>query len=372
MFLIDVFVPSSSPSKGKGRAVEPPALIIDTIDVLNLVDELAGSDSGESSHGNIVIVHGTKWAQLDAEAEVERQAVSWLNNLRKTAAMSVILPSMIMIRCWNQHDTDPAAYQLNLKDIRAEGRGLLSLLLERTQIVVDEAGRLTEAMTTLTFSHFPQTPTIFIGDTKQSGPLAIAEEDREYRVLFLKQRKRSLLQRMEAAGQVDFVLRVNYRAHGDVVQWPMEEMHIWVHEECEASYRQDAQPQAAMIFVDVKDGVCEKVGTSYINTTNARSCKDKAESTPIPPLHLGKVLIIVGYRQQKKLVLSQVQPLWTRIAREKWQESLNEALAEQLTEHSVQVLPSKMKTTLQTWAAQSGKEDIQNWIEQAVDDKTTV
>ncbi|KAK6443909.1 hypothetical protein FP744_10000157 [Trichoderma asperellum] len=324
MFLIDVFVPSSSPSKGKGRAVEPPALIIDTIDVLNLVDELAGSDSGESSHGNIVIVHGTKWAQLDAEAEVERQAVSWLNNLRKTAAMSVILPSMIMIRCWNQHDTDPAAYQLNLKDIRAEGRGLLSLLLERTQIVVDEAGRLTEAMTTLTFSHFPQTPTIFIGDTKQSGPLAIAEEDREYRVLFLKQRKRSLLQRMEAAGQVDFVLRVNYRAHGDVVQWPME------------------------------------------------SCKDKAESTPIPPLHLGKVLIIVGYRQQKKLVLSQVQPLWTRIAREKWQESLNEALAEQLTEHSVQVLPSKMKTTLQTWAAQSGKEDIQNWIEQAVDDKTTV
>lgn len=42
----------------------------------------------------------------------------------------------VMIRCWNQHDTDPAAYQLNLKDIRAEGRGLLSLLLERTQIVV--------------------------------------------------------------------------------------------------------------------------------------------------------------------------------------------------------------------------------------------
>lgn len=141
----------------------------------------------------------------------------------------------VMIRYWNQHVTDPEAYQLNLKDIRAEGRRLLSLFLERTQIVagtpvslemmynhedwaptfivVDEAGRLTEAMTTLTFSHFPQTPTIFIGDTKQFGPMAIAEEDREYRVLFPKQRKRSLLQRMEAAGQIDFVLRVNYRAH---------------------------------------------------------------------------------------------------------------------------------------------------------------
>lgn len=109
-------------------------------------------------------------------------------------------------------------------------------------------------MTTLTFSHFPQTPTIFIGDTK---PMAIAEEDREYRVLFLKQRKRSLLQRMEAAGQVDFVLRVNYRAHGDVVQWPMEyfypEKLIAAHhrsrytreiilEKCTSGYMRSAKP----------------------------------------------------------------------------------------------------------------------------------
>lgn len=41
-------------------------------------------------------------------------------------------------------------------------------------------------------------------------------------MLFPKQRKRPLLQRMKAAGQIDFVLRVNYRAHGDVVQGPME------------------------------------------------------------------------------------------------------------------------------------------------------
>lgn len=100
------------------------------------------------------------------------------------------------------------------------------------------------------------------------------------------------------------------------------EMHIWVLEECKRSYRQDAQQQAAMIFVDVK------VGTSSINATNARyvvelavhvvrhaplfslpayiewqkSCKDKAESKPIPPLHLGKVLVIVGYCQQKRLI----------------------------------------------------------------------
>lgn len=160
----------SHPQRAKDELLN--LLIIDTIDVPNLVDELAGSDSGEFSNGNIVIVHGTKWAQLDAEAEVERQAIAvvnmeriawtapqntqvddavsrlkqrmpsicivrnyqhnhelrnmvaphsppellsldgatteterqavcWLNNLRKTAAMSVILPSMSIL-CQNK------------------------------------------------------------------------------------------------------------------------------------------------------------------------------------------------------------------------------------------------------------------------------
>lgn len=95
-------------------------------------------------------------------------------------------------------------------------------------------------------------------------------------------------------------------------------------------------------------------------------------SHPRPASPPSEIQIQQTLQLTRQQVLSQVQPLWTRIAREKWQESLNEALAEQLTEHSVQVLPSKMKTTLQTWAAQSGKENIQNWIEQAVEDKTTV
>lgn len=72
------FVPSSS-SGGKGRAAEPPALVTNTTDAVNLADELAVSDSEESSNGNLVFVHGTKWAQLDAEAEVERQAIPVFN-----------------------------------------------------------------------------------------------------------------------------------------------------------------------------------------------------------------------------------------------------------------------------------------------------
>lgn len=95
----------------------------------------------------------------------------------------------VMLRYWNQHERDLRHTSSNWKiHIRAEARRLLSLVLERAQIVagtpvslqmmynheerapyfsvVDEAGRLTEAITTLTFSYFPQTPTIFIGDTK--------------------------------------------------------------------------------------------------------------------------------------------------------------------------------------------------------------
>ncbi|KAL6889062.1 hypothetical protein GGI43DRAFT_387873 [Trichoderma evansii] len=92
----------------------------------------------------------------------------------------------VMIRYWNKHDTDSMMY--NHED------------WELAFIVVDEASRLTETMTALTFSHFLQTRTIFIGDTKQFSPKAVVKEDREYHALYVKQGVRSLLQRMEIAG----------------------------------------------------------------------------------------------------------------------------------------------------------------------------
>lgn len=53
---------------------------------------------------------------------------------------------------------------------------------------------------------------LFIGDTKQFGPMAMAEQDNEYKALFTSQRKHSLLQRVEEAGHIDYVLSANHRA----------------------------------------------------------------------------------------------------------------------------------------------------------------
>ncbi|KAL7814474.1 hypothetical protein V8C26DRAFT_403922 [Trichoderma gracile] len=72
-------------------------------------------------------------------------------------------------------------------------------------VVVDEAERMTENMSVMPLSRHPEAPALFIGDTTQPGPVAVAEQDEEYRAVFTQQRKRSLLQRVEAAGQLDFV-----------------------------------------------------------------------------------------------------------------------------------------------------------------------
>lgn len=61
---------------------------------------------------------------------------------------------------------------------------------------------------------------------------------------------------------------------------------------------------------------------------------------------------MVTHQLTQQEVLGKAQPLRTRIAKEKWQEDLNDAMAEQLTEQSIQVLPNQMKASLQTWAAQ--------------------
>ncbi|KAL7796831.1 hypothetical protein V8C37DRAFT_371595 [Trichoderma ceciliae] len=47
-------------------------------------------------------------------------------------------------------------------------------------------------------------------------------------------------------------------------------VHDWLTTECERSASQKARPNTNMVFVDVKDGREEPMGTSFINPTNAR------------------------------------------------------------------------------------------------------
>ncbi|KAL7911636.1 hypothetical protein GGI35DRAFT_477346 [Trichoderma velutinum] len=66
-------------------------------------------------------------------------------------------------------------------------------------MIVDEAGRLTEAMSLVPFAQHADAPVIFIGDTKQCGPMAVTSTDKKYKALFEAQSRRSLLKRNNAS-----------------------------------------------------------------------------------------------------------------------------------------------------------------------------
>lgn len=153
--------------------------------------------------------------------------------------------------------------------------------ISQSLFIVDEVGRLTEAMTFVASAQHANTLAIHIGDTKQFGPMAVADQDKNYKALFTQQRKHSFMQRIEGAGLLDFVLVANHGAHGDVHEWARgylymsemktvyrrdaysEQMHQWITDECGRSCGQKATPGSNMILVDVQKGAEQKVGYSY-------------------------------------------------------------------------------------------------------------
>ncbi|PTB61721.1 hypothetical protein BBK36DRAFT_1131020, partial [Trichoderma citrinoviride] len=132
---------------------------------------------------------------------------------------------------WRTQVSDLAAFIVNKKDYLEKARLLISdfvssahviagtpvalkmlanhVRFQPSFIVIDEAGRMSENMCVMPISSYPTTPAIWMGDNQQFGPRAAADQDREYKPLFTQQRRRSLLRRVEGAGQIDFTLSIN-------------------------------------------------------------------------------------------------------------------------------------------------------------------
>ncbi|KAJ4856218.1 AAA domain-containing protein [Trichoderma breve] len=273
-----------------------------------------------------------------------------------------------MITNWRMQDEDPVTSRANRRDYLAEARKLMNDFSADADVVagtpvalmtmfnhiepvspslfiVDEVGRLTEAMTFVTSAQHANTPTIHIGDTKQFGPMAVADQDKNYKALFTQQRKHSLMQRHEGAGLIDFVLAAKHRANGDVHEWARgylymseiktvyrrdaysEQMHQWITDECGRSYSQKATLGLNMVLVDVQEGTEQKVGYSYTNPGNANFIlaliSRLAASAPLYPVQSfmehpeadpstyawGKILVITGYKQKKILLEKKLSKL---------------------------------------------------------------
>ncbi|KAK0758566.1 hypothetical protein N5P37_008965 [Trichoderma harzianum] len=273
-----------------------------------------------------------------------------------------------MITNWRMQDEDPVTFRTNRRDYLAEARTLMNDFIadadavagapvalmtmfnhiepvSQSLFIVDEVGRLTEAMTFVASAQHANTPTIRIGDTKQFGSMAVADQDKNYKALFTQQRKHSLMQRIEGAGLIDFVLAANHRAHGDVYEWTRgylymseiktvyrrdaysEQMHQWITDECGRSYGQKATPGSNMVLVDVQEGAEQKVGYSYTNPGNAnfilalisrlaasaplysvQSFMEHPEADPSTYAR-GKILVITGYKQKKILLEEKLSKL---------------------------------------------------------------
>lgn len=74
-------------------------------------------------------------------------------------------------------------------------------------IVLDAAGRVTEASSAIVLSRFPHANFLFVGDTRQLGPMAIANDNRSFKDFFGLQRKTSLFGRIESVGKITFTFR---------------------------------------------------------------------------------------------------------------------------------------------------------------------
>ncbi|KAK0758564.1 hypothetical protein N5P37_008963 [Trichoderma harzianum] len=121
-------------------------------------------------------------------------------------------------------------------------------------------------MSLVPFAQHPDAPVIFIGDTKQFGPVSVTSTDRTYKALFEVQRGCSLLKRVQARGAlyVSDIKTVNKKnGYSSMI-------YRWVIDKYQRSHRQTAEPATNMIFVDVVDGQERKQNASYVNPTNAR------------------------------------------------------------------------------------------------------
>lgn len=79
-----------------------------------------------------------------------------------------------------------------------------SEVLRPDLIINDEAGRSTEAMSLVPLAKFPETPTLWLGDGKQLGPMTTVAFDSVEKPLFQGQRGMSLLKRAQETGNADF------------------------------------------------------------------------------------------------------------------------------------------------------------------------
>ncbi|ETS01422.1 hypothetical protein M419DRAFT_35849 [Trichoderma reesei RUT C-30] len=185
-------------------------------------DMTIDEDSPESAEHLINHINDFK-ASLYMENNPASDPASLAMQLREIAKRDPA-KYMTILEAWDLQVSDPASYKEHKRDYLYAARQAMAdfickadviagtpvalhMLYNRVPqlkpcfIVIDKAGRMTENMAILPIVQHPNVPALWIGDTSSDRPMAAAEQDEQYNALFTAQRKRSLLRRVEGAGQ---------------------------------------------------------------------------------------------------------------------------------------------------------------------------
>ncbi|KAH7162187.1 P-loop containing nucleoside triphosphate hydrolase protein [Dactylonectria estremocensis] len=196
-------------------------------------------------------------------------------------------------------------------------------------LVIDEAGKMSEASVFMPIAAFPEAPCFILGDPKPvkwTGNASDGDGDG----LYGKQRKISLLDRLDAANAFNITLTTNWRSHGTVAEYAQLNIYQGMtmgHKRSQATkemhrYMQtlgSASVEGTSMFIDVQNGSEERTGTSYSNPTNALIVRELAvqlfRDAPLRnmndfahqrrhdrthPVRRGTIMILTAYANQKR------------------------------------------------------------------------
>ncbi|UKZ62626.1 uncharacterized protein TrAtP1_003867 [Trichoderma atroviride] len=149
----------------------------------------------------------------------------------RARAMADPEANRLMFEVWEMRVNDPVVFETNCSEITARFTRIMKDFVRSANVLVgtpvaikilfdhlssrsealrpdliinDEAGRSTEAMSLVPLAKFPETPTLWLGDGKQLGPMTPAAFDSVDKPLFQDQRGMSLLKRAQETGNADF------------------------------------------------------------------------------------------------------------------------------------------------------------------------
>lgn len=129
-------------------------------------------------------------------------------------------------------------------------------------------------------SNWQESLGLYIGDTKQFQPMALAKGQKSFSPVFSSQRQISLFRHVEDAGRLTAVLKRNHRARYNAAEWALEtfygrDMSIVYRQPTEATETFRAwlqttfQARCSTAMLRPREISETPVGTSYANFGNA-------------------------------------------------------------------------------------------------------